>query len=76
MEEFRAMKKKHDFSDLIENPSEKQLKKQVTLRLNVDVIDYFTKLAGETGVPYDSLINLYLQDCARSKKKLKFKWAS
>ena len=52
------------------------LKKQVTLRLGVDVIDYFKKLAEETGVPYQNLINLYLQDCAHSQKKLKLKWAS
>lgn len=51
-------------------------KKQVTLRLNVDVVDYFKKLADETGIPYQNLINLYLQDCARSQKKLKLKWAS
>ena len=69
------MEKKYVFSKSIKNPSEKQLKRQVTLRLDCDVIDYFIQLAGDIGVPYDSLINLYLQDCARSKKKLKFKWA-
>ena len=53
----------------------KHLKKQVTLRLGIDVIDYFRKLAEETGVPYQNLINLYLQDCVHSQKKLRLKWA-
>ena len=55
----------------MKNPYAKFLKKQVTLRLNVDVVDYFKKLADETGIPYQNLINLYLQDGTRSKKKLK-----
>jgi uncharacterized protein (DUF4415 family) len=70
------MKKEYDFSKSVKNPYAKHLKKQVTLRLGVDVIDYFKKLAEETGVPYQNLINLYLQDCARSQKKLRLKWAS
>jgi uncharacterized protein (DUF4415 family) len=70
------MKKEYDFSKSVKNPYAKHLKKQVTLRLGVDVVEYFKKLAEETGVPYQSLINLYLQDCARSQKKLKLKWAS
>jgi predicted DNA binding CopG/RHH family protein len=70
------MRKQYDFSKSVKNPYVKFLKKQVTLRLNVDVVDYFKKLADETGIPYQNLINLYLQDCARSQKKLKLKWAS
>ena len=70
------MRKEYDFSNSVKNPYAKHLKKQVTLRLGIDVIDYFKKLAEETGVPYQNLINLYLQDCARSKKKLRLKWAS
>jgi len=68
------MRKEYDFSKSIKNPYAKHLKKQVTLRLGVDVIDYFKRLADETGVPYQNLINLYLQDCAYSQKKLKLKW--
>jgi predicted DNA binding CopG/RHH family protein len=67
------MRKQYDFSKSVKNPYAKFFKKQVTLRLNVDVIDYFKKLADETGIPYQNLINLYLQDCARSQKKLKLK---
>jgi len=70
------MRKEYDFSKSVKNPYAKHLKKQVTLRLGIDVIDYFKKLAEETGVPYQNLINLYLQDCAQSQKKLRLKWAS
>jgi uncharacterized protein (DUF4415 family) len=70
------MKKEYDFSKSVKNPYAKHLKKQVTLRLGIDVIDYFKKLADETGVPYQNLINLYLQDCVHSQKKLRLKWAS
>jgi len=70
------MRKEYDFSQSVKNPYAKQLKKQVTLRLGIDVINYFKKQAEDTGLPYQSLINLYLQDCAQSKKKLKLNWAS
>ncbi len=71
-----TMKKEYDFSKSVKNPYAKHLKRQVTLRLGVDVIDYFKTLSEQTGVPYQNLINLYLQDCAHSQKKLKLDWAS
>jgi len=58
------------------NPYAKHLKKQVTLRLGIDVIEYFKGLAEETGIPYQNLINLYLRECAHSRKKLTLNWAS
>ena len=70
------MKKEYDFSKSVKNPYAKHLKKQVTLRLSVDVVEYFKKQSEETGVPYQNLINLYLQDCAHSQKKLKLNWVS
>ena len=70
------MKKEYDFSNSVKNPYAKHLKKQVTLRLGVDVISYFKSLAEETGIPYQNLINLYLQDCAHAHKKLRLKWVS
>jgi uncharacterized protein (DUF4415 family) len=70
------MKNEYDFSKSVKNPYAKHLKRQVTLRLGTDVIDYFKNLSSETGVPYQNLINLYLQDCAHSQKKLKLYWAS
>ncbi|MBT3199681.1 MAG: antitoxin [Phycisphaerales bacterium] len=70
------MRKEYDFADSVKNPYAKQLKKQVTLRLNTDTIAYFKALAQETGVPYQNLINLYLTECAHSGKKLTLTWAS
>lgn len=72
------MKKEYDFSKMNgrKNPYVKHLKKQVTLRLGTDVIEYFKGLAEETGIPYQNLINLYLRECAHSGKKLTLNWAS
>jgi predicted DNA binding CopG/RHH family protein len=70
------MRKEYDFSDSRRNPYSKYLKKQVTLRLNKDVITYFKALAAETGIPYQNLINLYLSECAHAGKKLKLQWVS
>lgn len=76
--EKRAMRKEYDLSKMKgrKNPYSKQLKKQITIRLGVDVIDYFKQLAEETGIPYQNLINLYLRDCVASKRKPNLKWAS
>lgn len=68
------MKKEYDFSKSIKNPYYNKLKKQITIRLDPNTIDYFKSLSIETGVPYQNLINLYLRDCAFSKKKLSLKW--
>ncbi len=72
------MKKEYDLRDMKgrKNPYAKRLKKQVTIRMGVDIIDYFKKLAEETGVPYQNLINLYLRDCVQSHRKPSIKWAS
>ncbi len=72
------MKKEYDFAEMKgrKNPYAKGLKKQVTLRLGVDVIDYFKRLAAETGIPYQNLINLYLRECAQTGKKPTLSWAS
>lgn len=70
------MRKEYDFSKSKKNPYAKRLKKQITIRLEKEVIDYFKKQAKETGIPYQNLINFYLKDCAESHKKLTFKWAS
>lgn len=70
------MRREYDFSRSVRNPYAGRLKKQVTLRLGVDVIAYFKAMAKETGVPYQNLINLYLRQCAHSGKKLTLKWES
>ena len=66
------MRKEYDFSKMKSrrNPYANILKKQVTLRLGVDVIEYFKQMAEETGIPYQNLVNLYLRQCAHSHKKL------
>ena len=58
------MRDNYDFSKSRKNPYFSRLKKQVTIRLGTDVVDYFKDLAEETGIPYQSLIDLYLRDCA------------
>ncbi len=68
------LEKEFDFSKAIKNPYAKVLKKQVTIKLEPAVIDYFKEEALETGIPYQTLINLYLSDCAKNKKKLKMTW--
>jgi predicted DNA binding CopG/RHH family protein len=68
------MKNEYDFSKGKKNPYAKMLKKQVTINLSTEVIVYFKEQAKETGIPYQTLINLYLMDCARSGKKLAITW--
>jgi hypothetical protein len=70
------MRREYDFTDSVRNPYAKHFRKQVTLRLGTDVIEYFKALSRETGVPYQNLINLYLRDCAHSGKRLSLTWAS
>jgi len=72
------MKDEYDLSKMKSrrNPYAKRLKKQVTLRMHPDVIDYFKNMSEETGIPYQSLINLYLQDCVNNHRKLDIQWAS
>ena len=57
------------------NPYVKELKKQVTIKLSPSVIDYFKEESNETGIPYQTLINLYLVDCVKNKRKIDVKWA-
>lgn len=68
------MRKEYDFSKSRPNPYSKRLKKQISIRLETEVVDYFKKMAASSGVSYQNLINLYLRDCAESHKKPVFKW--
>ena len=72
------MRKEYEFDKMKgrKNPYAKKLKKQITIRMGVDIIEYFKKLAQETGIPYQNLINLYLRDCVQSHRKPSIKWAS
>ena len=56
------------------NPYAKELKKQITIKIAPSVIDYFKGESQETGIPYQTLINLYLVDCVKSKRKLEIVW--
>jgi uncharacterized protein (DUF4415 family) len=68
------MRKTYDFSTAKKNPYASQLKKQITIRLDEDSITYFKDVSEEVGIPYQSLINLYLRDCAASHRKLNLNW--
>jgi len=72
------MKAEYDLTKMKsrKNPYARKLKKQITLRLDPDVIEYFKQKSEETGVPYQTLINLYLQDCRATGRKLKMTWSS
>jgi uncharacterized protein (DUF4415 family) len=69
------MRKEYDFSAARKNPYAAQLKKQITIRLDEDSIAYFKAISEEVGIPYQSLINLYLRDCAATHRKLNLNWA-
>ena len=68
------MRKRYDFSNAKPNPYAKRLKRQITIRLDEDTLAYFKKLAEDAEIPYQTLINLYLRECARTRKKPAMKW--
>ena len=68
------MRREYDFSRARPNPYAKRLKRSVTIRLEAPTIEYFKSLAEETGIPYQTLINLYLRDCAASRRKPALRW--
>ena len=70
------MRKHYDFSKMKgrKNPYIKYLKQPVTMRLDKDSVEYFKALSEESGLPYQTLINLYLRDCASHKRKLNMQW--
>ena len=76
--EVSSMKNEYDLSKMKsrKNPYAMQLKKQITLRLQPEVIEYFKEMAQESDIPYQSLINLYLLDCVNNHRKLKMEWAT
>lgn len=68
------MREEYNFSNARKNPYAKKLKKQITINLDVDTIDYFKNQSEASGIPYQTLINLYLADCATERKQLKLSW--
>ena len=70
------MRKSYDFSKARRNPYAKRLKKQVTIRLDAPTLDYFKDLSEEIGIPYQTLINLYLRECVVEGKRPSLAWAA
>ena len=68
------MRAEYDFSKAKKNPHAERLKRRVTIRLDDPTVEYFKELSTDTGIPYQTLINLYLRDCAESKRELKLEW--
>ena len=71
------MRDEYNISELNprKNPYAKKLKKQITINIDSDTVDYFKDQAESSGIPYQTLINLYLADCAANRKKLKLSWS-
>lgn len=70
------MKKEYNFNSSTKNPYAKRLKRQITIRIENDTIEYFKKLSDEIDIPYQNLINFFLRDCAKNKLKPRVSWDS
>jgi predicted DNA binding CopG/RHH family protein len=68
------MLNEYDFSNAKKNPYAKQLKKQITINIDGSTIDYFKALAEKLGIPYQTLINMYLRDCVENRRQLQVSW--
>ena len=70
------MRDEYDIENLNphKNPYSKRLKKQMTINIDSDIVDYFKEQSEESGIPYQTLINLYLSDCAKNKRHLQMSW--
>jgi len=70
----QSMRAEYDFSNAKKNPYAKKLKKQITINIDSETIDYFKGQSESSGIPYQTLINMYLADCVREKKTLQTTW--
>jgi predicted DNA binding CopG/RHH family protein len=68
------MREEYDFSNAVKNPYVKSSKKQITINIDEIVIEYFKEQAKQKGIPYQTLINLYLGDCVNNKRELNMTW--
>lgn len=68
------MREEYDFSNARKNPYASQLKRQITINIDGSTIDYFKEQSKSSGIPYQTLINLYLRDCAASGRQLQMSW--
>lgn len=70
------MREEYDFSHSVQNPYAKKVKKQISLNVDVNTIEYFKELSVKMGLPYQTLINSYLTDCAMRHVEPQLKWTS
>ncbi len=68
------MREEYDFKNAVKNPYAKRVKKQITINLDVETIDFFKMQSTNSGIPYQTLINLYLSDCASQNRELTLSW--
>ena len=68
------MTAEYDFSNARKNPYSNRLKKQITINIDSETIDYFKAQSQDSGIPYQTLINLYLSDCVKNKRQLNLSW--
>lgn len=69
------MREEYDFSTAKKNPYAKRLKKQITINIDAETVEYFKAMSSHSGIPYQTLINLYLADCAANKRELAISWS-
>jgi predicted DNA binding CopG/RHH family protein len=70
-----SLREEYDFSNARKNPYTKKLKKQITINIDSDTIQFFKDMSSSSGIPYQTLINLYLSDCAENKRQLNMTWS-
>ncbi|MBR3058330.1 MAG: BrnA antitoxin family protein [Clostridiales bacterium] len=75
-EKDEFLEKEFNFEKAIKNPYAKELKKQITIKVSPSVIVYFKKESVRTGIPYQTLINLYLNDCVKNRRTIDIEWKS
>lgn len=68
------MRAEYDFTNAKKNPYSNRLKKQITINIDSTTIDYFKAQSQDSGIPYQTLINLYLSDCVKNKRRLTMSW--
>ncbi len=68
------MKAEYDFTNARKNPYAKRLKQQITINLSGKVVTYFKNMSAESGIPYQTLIDLYLSDCVENNRKIDISW--
>ena len=68
------MRDNYDFSNAQKNPYAERLRKQITINLESETVEYFKEMAAETHIPYQTLINMYLADCVKNKRQINISW--